>query len=171
MNVIDYIVASMAQVNLVMIQDVKPLTPAQLAWKPQPGANSIGFIFWHYMRAEDNVLHGIAKKPAVWEDEKWYEKYGMDAKRGAAGFTPEQVDAVSALPLALHMAYAERVARTPEECLRTLSDAQLLDLPDPVSHPHGTHEANIRSFLVGHGWWHIGEIKYLKGLQGMPFFK
>jgi hypothetical protein len=27
----------------------------------------------------------------------------------------------------------------------------------------------LRSFIVAHGWWHIDEIKYIKGMLGMPF--
>ena len=64
--------------------------------------------------------------------------------------------------------YARHVAGSAEEYLKSLDESALDRVPDPGK-PKRTIEVILRSFVIAHGWWHIGEIKYLKGLQGMPF--
>jgi hypothetical protein len=65
------------------------------------------------------------------------------------------------------VAYAESVSRNTQEYLKTLDDAKLDFAPDP-SRPRRAIGTLLRNFLLAHGWWHLGEIKYIKGLQGMP---
>jgi hypothetical protein len=77
-TVIEYIQRSVSDLNSTLIQDVKTLTPQQLVWKPAPNANPIGFIFWHFMRSQDEIIAGLQKKPSVWRQKKWYEKLGME---------------------------------------------------------------------------------------------
>ena len=43
------------------------ITVSELAWQPNPTANSIGFIFWHVTRVEDRlVVHFAQGKPEIW---------------------------------------------------------------------------------------------------------
>ncbi len=167
MKVVDFILASVVGLNSAMISDVKELTAEQLAWKPAPNANPIGFIFWHFMRSEDNTIQGYQGKPSLWESEKWYEKMGIDLKVSGTGSDEPEVDKVAALPLSQLMAYAERVTQSAADYLKTLPESEL-DLSDP-NRPKRTIAVSLRAFVLGHGWWHAGEIKYLRGMQGMPF--
>ncbi len=168
MNTVEFIEGSVSDLNSTMISDVKELTAEHLAWKPAPKANPIGFIFWHFMRVQDNVIQSFQGKPSFWESEKWYEKLGMDAKATGNGFQEPEVDKVAALPLSELMAYAECVAQSAADYLKSVKDAELDNAPDP-NRPRRTIAVSLRAFVIGHGWWHIGEIKYLKGMQGMPF--
>ncbi len=168
MTVVEFIQRSITDLNSTIIEDVKTLTPQQIVWKPAPKANPIGFIFWHSMRSEDETISSLQKKLSVWESEKWYQKLGMDAKAAGTGFKEPEVDKVAALPLAEVLKYAERVAQSAQDYLKTLKDTELDNIPDP-NRPRRTIVVTLRSFVVAHGWWHIGEIKYLKGIQGMPF--
>ena len=59
MNVVNFINSSVTSLNSTIIDDVKELTQEQSMWKPAPKANPIGFIFWHFMRIEDNIFHGF----------------------------------------------------------------------------------------------------------------
>ena len=168
MNTVDFIRESVSALNTTIIDDIKELTPEQIAWKPAPKANPIGFIFWHCMRAQDNTIQVYQEKPSIWEGEKWHEKLGMDAKASGQGFDQEQVDRVAAQPLTELIEYAEQVAKSSEDYLKSLSETELDRAPDP-NRPRRTIAVSLRAFVIAHGWWHIGEIKYLKGLQGMPF--
>ena len=67
MNAIEFIQSAITELHSVMIDDVKVLTQEQLAWKPAPKANPIGFLFWHYMRTEDNIIQGFQRKTSIWE--------------------------------------------------------------------------------------------------------
>lgn len=167
-TVVEYIQRSVSDLNSTLIQDVKTLTPQQLVWKPAPNANPIGFIFWHFMRSQDEIIAGLQKKPSVWRQKKWYEKLGMEEKASGSGFKEPEVDKAAALPLSEVLKYAEGVAQSSQDYLNTLKDPDLDSAMDP-NRPQRTVVVILRSFVIAHGWWHIGEIKYLKGMQGMPF--
>ncbi len=167
MTGIEFIRDGIAELHTAIIDDVKVLTKEHLAWKPAPKANPIGFLFWHYIRTEDNMLQGLQGKPSVWESEKWYQKLGMDAKAQGTGFKEPEVEKVAALPLSELMAYAERVIQSTTDYLKSLDDAKVDQAPDPAR-PMRTIGVMLRSFILAHGWWHLGEIKYIKGMQGMP---
>ncbi|MDD5038186.1 MAG: DinB family protein [Dehalococcoidales bacterium] len=167
MTIIEFIQVSVAELNSVMIGDVKTLTQEQLTWKPAAKANPIGFLFWHFMRTEDNAIQSLQGKPSIWKSEKWYQKMGMDAEVSGSGFQEPEVDKAAALPLPEVMAYAERVAQSAVEYIKSLKDSDVDLAPDP-SRPKRTIGLVLRNFIIAHGWWHIGEIRYLKGMQGVP---
>ncbi len=167
MTAIEFIQIAVADLHGAMIGDVKVLTQEHLAWKPAPTANPIGFLFWHYIRTEDNMFQSFRGKPSIWESEQWYEKLGMDATPQGTGFQEPAVEKVAALPLSELMAYAERVTISTEEYLKSLDDAGLDHILDP-ERPRRTIGMIVRNFILAHGWWHLGEIKYIKGMQGMP---
>jgi len=167
MNAVEFIHATVSEFHGAMIEDVKVLNAEQLAWKPAPNTNPIGFLFWHLIRTEDNMINGIQGKPTIWESEKWNEKLGMDARAQGTGFEEPDVDKVAALPLSEVIAYAERVTGSIEDYIKSLDDAGLDRAPNP-ERPRWTVGMMLRNFVIAHGWWHLGEIKYLKGMQGMP---
>ena len=167
MKAIEFIQGAISELHSAMIDDVKVLTREHLTWKPAPKANPIGFLFWHYMRTEDNMIQGIQGKPSIWESEKWDEKLGMDSNAQGTGFQEPEVEKVAALSLSELMAYAERVTQSTEDYLAALDDARLDHAPNP-DRPRRTIAVMLRSFILAHGWWHLGEIKYVKGMQGMP---
>ena len=168
MTVVEYILRSIADLNGTIVEDVKALTPEQLAWKPAPGAGPIGFIFFHYMRSQDEIIAGLRKQPSVWTQGKWWEKMGTDPRTSGAGAKGAELDKLAAIPLTTTMAYAEGVAKQSQDYMATIKDEDLETALDPAR-PRRTVVVMLRSFVVAHGWWHIGEVKYLKGLQGMPF--
>ena len=167
MKAIEFVQGSISGLHSEMINDVKGLTQQHLAWKPAPKANPIGFLFWHYMRTEDSLLHDLQGKPSIWESEDWCGRLGIDIKEQGTGFQEAEVEAVAALPLSQVMGYAQRVTQSTEEYLKSLGDADLDHVPDP-NRPKRTIGMILRNFILAHGWWHLGEIKYLKGMQGMP---
>ncbi len=169
MKTVDFIRESVSGLNETMMADVKDLTPQQLAWKPAAKANPIGFLFWHFMRTQDNYMSGLRRSAALWESEGWQAKasWDIDSRAQGTGFQEAEVDKTAALPLSLLMGYAARVARVTDEYIGSLDDAKLDEIPDP-SRPRRTIAAVLRSFIIAHGWWHAGEIRYLKGMLGMP---
>jgi hypothetical protein len=94
----------------------------------------------------------------------------MSAPPQSGGHPQEEIEKAGALPLSQVMAYAEAVHKNTDEYLKTLDDQKLDIVPNP-ERPNFTIGMMLRNFLIAHGWWHLGEIKYLKGLQGMhsPF--
>jgi len=148
------------------MEDMKDLRQEHLEWRPQTGANPIGQIFLHYMRSEDTLVHRMQGLPSLWDTEKWHEKFSIAfTDRGFP--VGEDAEIAANLPLADSLAYAQRVMESTLEFLETLDESKLDVSPDP-NRPRRTIGVNFRAFVLAHGWWHLGEIKYLKGLQGMP---
>lgn len=166
MKTIDFVQAMVNELHLAISEDVKVLNQNHLTWKPMPGANPIGFIYWHFTRSEDNIISGLQGRPPVWESERWYEKLGLEVQVSGTGFKEPEVNKVAELPLPQLVAYHERVVKNTADYLATMDDARLDYTPDP-NRPRRTIGLIIRNFVVAHGWWHVGEIRYLKGMQGM----
>ena len=156
-----------SEMNMVYVSDIKDLTAEQLAWKPATGANPIGFIFWHSMRIQDEMINDLMKKPSVWKSRNWGGKLGLDEEAHGMGFKEPDVDKVAALPLGELVDYARLVTQSTDDYLKSLDDDKLDALPDPEK-PKRSIAMILRNYILAHGWWHLGEIKYLKGLQGMP---
>jgi hypothetical protein len=167
MNGAEFVRTIIEEMHGAMMADVKDLTQEQLALKPTPSANPIGFLFWHYVRTEDNMIHTLIGKPPVWQADKWCEKLGMDPDAQGTGFQEPDVDKVASLPLSEMLTYAEKVFAETIDYLNTLDDAGLDYAPNP-DRPRRNVGMMLRNFIVAHGWWHLGEIKYVKGMQGMP---
>jgi hypothetical protein len=166
MNGAEFARTIIEEMHGAMMADVKDLTQEQLAWKPAPGTNPIGFLFWHYVRTEDNMIHSLTGKSSVWQVEKWCEKLGMDPDAQGTGFHEPDVDKAASLPLSETLAYAEKVFTETSDYLNSLDDAGLDYAPNP-ERPRRNVGMMLRNFVVAHGWWHLGEIKYVKGMQGM----
>lgn len=167
MKATQFVQVTLNGMHQAILNDVKGLTPAQLAWKPQPKANPIGFLFWHTARVEDVAVSNWLKKPQVWEEGRWFEKLGMDAKVFGTGFKEPEVEQAAKMPLDVVTAYVEAVFRNTDVYINSLDDARLDFVPNP-QRPNATVATAINNFLIGHGWSHVGEIRYVKGLQGMP---
>ena len=60
-----------------LLGTVQDLTPEELAWRPGPEANPIGWILWHMLRVEDFWFQFfIQRELELWEKEAWHEKFG-----------------------------------------------------------------------------------------------
>ena len=163
----EFVRSAVDELHRAMLDDMRPLTKENLAWKPAPKANPIGFLFWHFMRTEDNNIQRLQGKPSIWESEGYHQNLGLDARAQGTGFTETDADRISRVPLDQMLAYAEKVVQSTSDFLKSLSDEQLDRVPDPNS-PRRTIAVVLRSIILAHGWWHLGEIRYLKGMQGMP---
>ena len=170
MNAIQFIQSTLFELNRSFIVEVEPLTPKQMLFRPTPQANSISFLLWHFPRSEDNTFHrisNISAKSPVWERDGWHERFGLEEKASGTGFTPDQVAAFKP-DKELLVSYVEAVRIAVQEGLSNMTDDDL-DRPLNPDDPRLTVGRQIQSIIVGHGFFHLGEIRFLKGLQGMPF--
>ncbi len=154
---------------------VRDLTPEELAWRPGPEANSIGFIIWHIARGEDRWLSGFAmdNRAERWIRDGWAARFGLPEGDTGVGFTVEQVDHfhLNMPPQAEVQAYFDAVREDMLTYLRGLSEADLAVAPDRAPFPEvGTLPPNFtigRMFrqLIGEYNQHLGQVGYLRGLQ------
>ena len=53
------------------------LSDDDLAWRPDPEANSIAWLVWHLTRIEDDHVAGVAGTTQVWDDDGWADRFGL----------------------------------------------------------------------------------------------
>jgi uncharacterized damage-inducible protein DinB len=168
MNTIEYFRSGVLEFHKSFSAAVKGLSDTQLHFRPLGVGNSIAFTFWHYVRTEDIMVNVFlqSQKP-IWNTEGWDQKFGMDPRSQGTGMTAEQAAAVRINDLAEFMKYTQRVFEAAEAYLDALTEESLDEVKEyPVIGKRSVRQI-IGGLMMQHGSGHLGEIWYVKGLQGM----
>src|SRR3954467_10971221 len=126
----DLLLYAYGQVQEHLRPAVEGLTPEQLAWQPNPDANSIAWLAWHLARIQDSQIADAAGTEQVWTAEGWADRFDLpfDPSATGYGFTSAQVTQVRVGSAGLLLAYAGAVHARTAEVPRGLTDAD----PDRV---------------------------------------
>jgi hypothetical protein len=168
MGSLDFFRSSLKNFHNSFRDAVKDLTDEQLHFRPLGKGNSIAFALWHTVRTEDMVVNFLLqKKPPVWNAEEWDKKFGMDPRAQGTGMTAEQAASIRIASLGEFLKYMENVFRASEAYLDIVKEADL----EPVQEYQFLGKRNgyqvIGGVVLQHGSGHLGEIWYVKGLQGL----
>jgi hypothetical protein len=147
-------------------QDIAQLEPDWLFWQPEPGLNHIGFLLWHLVRDEDQVLSYLANEEETWRSGHWYERFGMDPKEQGTGMDATRLESFR-YELPEFMQYADSVWSRLGPRLGTLSEDDL-DRPGWPGSDWNVGQQLVEG-LLGHAWLHLGEIRSIMGLRGWRF--
>jgi hypothetical protein len=166
---IEFLEAARQEVHDSILSNVTDRTHEQFLWRPNPETSNIAYLLWHLVRIEDLTIQTQFRKvPLIYEAEGWVNRLGLDSRR-PLGLTPEQLDAVT-YHLEDFLPYAHKVWNNTSEVLKGMQDE---DLEQPVNIedlPQVTSVgALFRMVLVSHPWRHLGEILYIKLLQGWRY--
>lgn len=168
MGMLDFLCSAAESLHHSLKETVKELNNEQLHFRPMGKGNHIAFIFWHTVRTEDSVINFILqKKSPVWNAEGWDKKFGMDPIAQGTGMTAEQSASVCIQDLSEFLKYTEKVFVTSEAYLKGLKEGDLAQVGDfPYFGKKSLLEV-IGGIVLQHGSEHLGEIWYVKGLQGL----
>ncbi len=168
MAAIEYFRTAIKNFHTRLSDAVKDLNETQVYFRPIDKGNHIAFTLWHVIRTEDIVIQFfLQKKKPVWNEQGWDQRFGMDPKAQGTGFTPEQAAALRISDLKEFLRYMENVFRASEAYLESLSDKDLEEIRElPVLGKRSLYQT-IGGIVLEHGSGHLGEIWYLKGLQGL----
>src|SRR3954452_24503336 len=75
MDVSELLGDALGRVREQMPDVVGGLGDDDLAWRPDPGANSIAWLVWHLSRIEDDHVSGVAGTEQVWTSGGWYDRF------------------------------------------------------------------------------------------------
>jgi uncharacterized damage-inducible protein DinB len=166
METSDFILNTLEQLHSAVKAAVNGLSHEELTWRPGAEANSIGFMLWHQIRAEDVLFHEwIQQKPQVWVTEKWYQRLKLpeNPKDDGWGYTAEQVAAFPVPELKVLMEYAEATRAQTIEYLKTTTHDKLDQV---LQTPMGELTiGQTLALLLGEIAQHTGQVAYLRGLQ------
>ncbi|MBI4311224.1 MAG: DinB family protein [Chloroflexi bacterium] len=171
MDIREFVAASITRTRNGTLSLVKDLDQADMAWRPAPFANPIGFLLFHAFRVQDRYTHSwLAPSRHVWEAEGWNSRWPMPQPHPGAtelwfsetgnSWTPEQVAAWPIPPKEELLAYGTRVLESTLEVVRTFDTSKLSVAPRPdrpdftyayyfhmASHHEAQHQAQIDCIL------------------------
>ncbi len=168
MGALEFFRPSLKSLHGNLMDAVKDLNDEQLHFRPLGKGNHIAFIFWHAVRTEDSVTHFmLQKKPPVWNAEGWDKKFAMDPRVQGTGMSAEQAAALHIPNLADFLKYTVKVFQASEAYLETLKEEELERVEEFKFLGKRSFGSVIGGIILNHGAGHLGEIWYVKGLQGL----
>ena len=140
-------------------------TPADLAWRPDPGANSTAWLVWHLTRVQDDHVADVAGTEQVWTAGGWADRFGLDRPVGSIGYGDSAADVagVTVTDVDLLTGYHDAVAEQTTRWVAGLTDADLSRVVDESWDPPVTLAVRLVS-VVSDDLQHVGQAGYLAGL-------
>lgn len=145
------------------------LRPEHVTARPDPRANSIGWLLWHLTRIQDDHVAEVARRPQVYA-QGWRARLGLPYGETDTGYghgTQEVASFPQAAPEEL-VAYYDAVADSTLSWLRTLSAADLDRVVDQRWDPPVTLGVRLLSVLSD-DLQHCGQVAYVRGLLEQGF--
>jgi hypothetical protein len=166
MNGAEFVQSTFRQLRREYEADLADLTQHQLAWSPAAGANPIGAIHWHCMRIVDEGIHRIIGTQSIFERDNWQQRLNINDAAAGSLLSDEAKGITAELLVSDTYEYGKQVWDELINYLASLTDEEL-DRPIDPANPRRTVAQSLSYFNLQHVCWHLGEIKYIRGLQGL----
>lgn len=168
MGALDFFLSSTKNLHKDLTEAVKGLSQEQLHFRPLGRGNTIAFMIWHIVRTEDSVINFLwQKKPPVWNAEGWDKKFGMDPRAQGTGMTAEQAASIRIPDLGEFSKYMGKVFKASEAFVEGTKEEDMEEVRDlPYLGKRNLYQL-IGGIVLQHSSEHLGEIWYVKGLQGL----
>jgi uncharacterized protein DUF664 len=143
---------------------VNGLSREELAFRPDPEANSICWLVWHLTRIQDDHVAELDGGKQVWTDGGWAEQFALpldDADTGY-GHGPDDVAAVTADAQML-LGYFEAVHQRTLRFVGGLAEADLDKVVDRDWDPPVTMSVRLVS-VIADDLQHVGQAAYVRGM-------
>jgi uncharacterized damage-inducible protein DinB len=165
MDVRDILRELFGRVPGVVRQAVQGLDADQLRARPEPAANSIGWLVWHLTRIEDDHVADVLGEPQLWVTGDWPGRFGLDADPSNTGYDhdPDDVAAVRPENADVLVAYHAAVAERTRAFLEGLGAPDLDRVVDEAWDPPVTLGVRLIS-VASDSLQHAGQANYLRGL-------
>ncbi len=164
-ELIDYLGGEIRGMHRLYDMVTADLDDRQLNSVPEGGHQSIAFCLWHYVRTEDNAIQFvIQRKPTVWIEGGWHEKFGLDSKSQGTGFTDDQARDLRIHDVAAFRQYMGEVFRKTEAFVAALTPTEAARAITVKPLGEMSISTAISGLCMTHGYRHLGEIEFAKGL-------
>ncbi len=144
---------------------LRDLSPQTILWRPDPDANSIGWLAWHLTRVQDDHLAGVGQCEQVWTSAGFADRFALPyaVHEHGYGHTSEQVGAFHVTDVELFTAYHAAVHEMTMRVLDGLDDTAYDRVVDERFDPPVTAAVRLVS-VIGDASAHLGQIGYVRGL-------
>ncbi len=160
---------SMDAMHALLDKAVADMTVEQLNFRPREGGVSPFFSLWHYVRTEDNVINWVIhRRPTVWMEGGYDETLGLHRTSQGTGMSEEEAKAVVLRDLPVWKEYQPRVWGRTAEYLRSMDPAEFEARRVTIKPlPEMSLWNGLYGICLSHGYRHIGEIEYARGIIGL----
>jgi hypothetical protein len=140
------------------------LSQADLDFRVDGSANSIGWLVWHLTRVQDDHFAGASGLSQVWLAQGWADRCGLPLDPGDIGYghNSDQVASVK-LSRDLLAGYHDATYEQTIEFLSGLTDADMTTIVDPRWDPPVTMAVRLVSVLTD-DLEHAGQAAFVKGI-------
>lgn len=165
MDVSELLAESFDRLPALVREAAEGLSREQLAWRPAPDANSIGWLLWHLTRVQDHHLAELLGVDQVYVTRDVQADFGLppDPHDTGYGHTGEQVAAVRPAGSEVLIDYFDAVAARTRRYLAGLTPADLDTVVDRRWDPPVTLGVRLVS-VVNDSDQHVGQAAYVRGL-------
>ena len=165
MELMDFLRSEIRGMHRLYDRVTDGLTDEQVNRVPDGGHQNLAFSLWHYVRTEDNVIQFvIQRKPTVWMEGGWPEKFGLDSKSQGTGFTDDEARGFRINGIADFRTYMSDVFKKTEAYVANVSEEELARTITVKPLGEMTILQNMSGMVLTHGYRHLGEIEFAKGL-------
>ncbi|RII92874.1 mycothiol transferase [Clavibacter californiensis] len=161
----DLLVDAYGRIAEIVRDAVDGLDADELAFRPDPEANSIGWLVWHLARVQDAQVADVAGHDQTWSTGGWAGRFALPFEESATGYgqSPQDVAALEGVTAELLVGYLDAVQFATLAYLAGLDDAELARVVDQDWTPPVTLGARLVSVLSD-DLQHAGQASYLAGL-------
>ncbi|MEX0783620.1 MAG: DinB family protein [Dehalococcoidia bacterium] len=160
--------------NLVSMHDlldkaVDGMTADHFNFRPREGGVSAFFSLWHYVRTEDNIVNFVVQRePTVWLKGEWDQRFGLHRTGQGTGLTAEEANAVRIADVPAWHDYQQQVWKATDDYLASMSPEEFESRRVTIK-PVGEMSLwdGLYGMCLSHGYRHVGEIEYVRGVQGL----
>ena len=159
--------AKSRQLHERLLRVIEDLDDAQIAWRPTPAAHSMGFTLWHTARADDNVQADLGGGELLWTRGRYAARWGHPERGVGTGWDDERAAALPLPPKPQLIEYAREVFAAVDAAVDRLEADRFAKQIDSRFMSGPSTPGEIVLVCIGHGNRHLGEMEYIKGLQGL----
>jgi uncharacterized damage-inducible protein DinB len=169
MTIAELLADAFGRVHDTVHAAVDGLTPGQLAFRPDSGANSIAWLVWHLTRIQDDHIADVAGTGQVWtstrDGSSWADRFGLPFAASATGYGhgSEAVAAVQIESGELLTGYYDAVHEETLRYVAGLTDPDLDRIVDKAWDPPVTLGVRLVS-VINDDLQHAGQAAYLRGI-------
>lgn len=160
----DLVIDALGRIREGVVDVLDGLSAAQLASRPAPEANPIGWLVWHLTRVQDDHVAAAAGVGQRWTEEGWVDRFGLPFETSATGYG-QAADEVAQVQVEADLlrTYHDAVYDASVGFVRPLSDADLDRIVDRRWDPPVTLAVRLVS-VVCDDLQHVGQAAYVKGM-------
>ncbi|MGH8988908.1 MAG: mycothiol transferase [Acidimicrobiales bacterium] len=163
-STLELLVDGFGRVHETVHEVVSGLSLEALVFRPEPRANTIGWLVWHLTRVQDDHVADVAGAEQRWTAEGWDTRFALPFERAETGYgqSPQDVGDVAVEPELL-LGYHDSVGAATLDYVRGLGDSDLDRVVDTRWDPHVTLGARLVSVLAD-DLQHVGQAAYVRGI-------